>query len=112
MRFTYIKSDKNVGIDGKFLKIDNLVFDAEVDAIQWYDTYGEIEFVNRQERNNEIFEDISYIQPLINFWNDAKIKQDQLIAEKEQQQQNKENNQSVEADNQKLLDMINSGIST
>ena len=25
MGFTHIKSDKNVGIDGKFLKIDNLV---------------------------------------------------------------------------------------
>lgn len=109
MRFTYIKSDKNVGIDGKFLKIDNLVFDPEVDAIQWYDTYGEIEFINRQERNNEIFEDISYIQPLIDLWNNEKTKQDQLIVEKEQEQQNIS---SVESDNQKLLDMINSGIST
>jgi hypothetical protein len=109
MRFTYIKSDKNVGIDGKFLKIDNLVFDPEVDAIQWYDTYGEIEFINRQERNNEIFEDISYIQPLIDLWNNEKVKQDQLIAKKEQEQQNIS---SVESDNQKLLDMINSGIST
>ena len=112
MKLTYIKFGKNVGIDGEFLKIDNLVFDSEVDAIQWYDTYGEIEFINRQQRNNEIFEDIDYIQPLIDFWNDEKIKQDQLIAEKEQQQQNEKNNQSVESDNQKLLDMINSGIST
>ena len=112
MRFTYIKSDKNVGIDGKFLKIDNLVFDSEVDAIQWYDTYGEIEFVNRQERNNEIFEDIGYLQPLIDFWNNEKTKQDQLIVEKEQEQQKQQNNSSVGFDNQKLLDMINSGIST
>jgi hypothetical protein len=110
MRFTYIKYDKNVGIDGKFLKIDNLVFDPEVDAIQWYDTYGEIEFVNRQQRNNEIFEDIDYIQPLIDFWNAEKTKQDQLIAEKEQEQNL--NISSVESDNQKLLDMINSEIST
>jgi hypothetical protein len=112
MRFTYIRSDKNVGIDGEFIKIDNIQFDPEVDAIQWYDTHGEIEFVNRQQRNNEIFEDIDYIQSLIDFWNDEKIKQDQLIAEKEQQQQNQQNNASVEADNQKLLNMINSGIST
>ena len=108
MRFTYIRSEKNVGIDGEFIKIDNIQFDPEVDAIQWYDTYGEIEFINRQQRNNETFDDINYIQPLINFWNDAKIKQDQLIAEKEQQQQNQQNNASIETDNQKLLNMINS----
>ena len=33
-------------------------FHQEVDAIQWYETYGEIEFVNRQERSNETFENI------------------------------------------------------
>jgi hypothetical protein len=68
MRFTYIKDDKVVGIGGKFLNIDNSTFDQEVDAIQWYETWGEIEFINRQERNNEKFEDISYIQPLIDAW--------------------------------------------
>ena len=76
MRFTYVKDDKLVGIDGDFLEIDNSNFDQEVHAIQWYDTYGEIEFTNRQERNNEIFEDISYIQSLIDLWNDEKAKQD------------------------------------
>ncbi len=68
MRFTYIKDDKVVGIGGKFLNIDNSTFDQEVDAIQWYETWGEIEFINRQERNNEKFEDISYIQSLIDAW--------------------------------------------
>jgi hypothetical protein len=76
MRFTYVKDDKLVGIDGDFLEINNSNFDQEVHAIQWYDTYGEIEFTNRQERNNEIFEDISYIQSLIDLWNDEKAKQD------------------------------------
>ena len=68
MRFTYVREDKVVGIDGKFLNIVNSSFDQEVDAIQWYETYGEIEFVNRQERSNETFENISYIQPLIDLW--------------------------------------------
>jgi hypothetical protein len=68
MRFTYVREDKVVGIDGKFLNIDNSSFDQEVDAIQWYETYGEIEFVNRQERSNETFENILYIQPLIDLW--------------------------------------------
>ena len=82
MRFTYVKQDKVVGIDGKFLRIENLEFDSQVDAIQWYETWGEIEFVNRQERNNEKFEDISYIEPLINAWEyeDARIKAEEAAA--------------------------------
>ena len=74
MRFTYVRADKVVGIDGKFLNIDNSSFDQEVDAIQWYETWGEIEFVNRQERINEKFEDISYIQPLIEAWEYEDVK--------------------------------------
>jgi hypothetical protein len=74
MRFTYVRADKVVGIDGKFLNIDNSSFDQEVDAIQWYETWGEIEFINRQERNNEKFEDISYIQPLIEAWEYEDVK--------------------------------------
>jgi hypothetical protein len=108
MRFTYIKSDKSIGIDGEFIKIDNIQFDPEVDAIQWYDTHGEIEFVNRQEKNNEFFDDISYIQSLIDLWGVETAKQEQLNLEKDQQQ----NISSVESDNQRLLNMINSGIST
>ena len=113
MRLTYIKSDKSIGIDGAFLTVDNSSFDQEVDAIQWYDTYGEIEFLNRQQRNNEIFEDINYIQPLIDLWNAEKINQDQLIAEQEKKaQQDKLNLANIQLENQKLLDKINSGIST
>lgn len=89
MRFTYIKTDKLVGIDGEFLTVDNSSFDQEVDAIQWYETYGEIEFVNRQEKNNEIFEDIAYIQPLIDLWNTTKSQPPNLIPTYQQQLQNK-----------------------
>ena len=71
MRFTYVRSDKVVGIDGKFLSIDNSFFDQQIDAIQWYDTWGEIEYVNRQERNNERFEDVSVIKDLVFAWNDV-----------------------------------------
>ena len=74
MRFTYVRQDKVVGIDGNFLNIQDLDFDSQVDAIQWYDTWGEIEFINRQERNNERFEDISYIQPLIDAWEYEDVK--------------------------------------
>jgi hypothetical protein len=82
MRFTYVRHDKSIGIDGKFLYFDSIDFDSQVDAIQWYDTYGEIEFVNRQERNNEKFEEIAYIQPLIELWEyeDARIKAEEAVA--------------------------------
>jgi hypothetical protein len=113
MRLTYIKSDKSIGIDGAFLTVDNSSFDQEVDAIQWYNTYGEIEFLNRQQRNNEIFEDINYIQPLIDLWNAEKINQDQLIAEQEKKaQQDKLNIPAIQLENQKILDKINLDIST
>jgi hypothetical protein len=113
MRFTYIKTDKIIGINGIFLTIDNSSFNQEVDAIQWYDTYGEIEFINRQERNNEFFEDINYIQSLIDLWNVEKINQDQLIAEQEKKaQQDKLNLSTIQLENQKLLDKINSVITT
>ena len=76
MRFTYVRADKAIGIDGKFFNFDDIDFNSDVDAIQWYDTHGEIEFINRQERNNEKFEDISYIQPLIELWEyeDARLR--------------------------------------
>lgn len=74
MRFTYVKADQVVGIDGNFLKVEDVNFDPQVDAIQWYETWGEIEFVNRQERNNERFEDISYIEPLIDAWEYEDVK--------------------------------------
>ena len=82
MRFTYVRADKAIGIDGNFLYFDSIDFDSQVDAIQWYDTWGEIEFVNRQERNNERFEDISYIQPLIKLWEyeDTRIKAEEAAA--------------------------------
>jgi hypothetical protein len=98
MRFTYVREDKIVGIDGEFLNIDNSSFDQEVDAIQWYETYGEIEFINRQERNNETFEDINYIQPLIDLWNITKSQPPVPVPDYQQQLLNK---------NQELTNTIN-----
>ena len=72
MRLTYVKEDKIVGIDGVFVTIDNSNFDQEVSAIQWYDTFGEIEFEDKQSRVNEKFEDINYINELIHLYNLSK----------------------------------------
>lgn len=101
MKFTYVREDKVVGINGKFLNIDNSSFDQEVDAIQWCDTCGEIEFVNRQEKSNKTFKDISYIQPLIDLWNKVNnsiFVQDNASAQKLTEVQNK---------NQQLINTLN-----
>jgi hypothetical protein len=91
-----------VGIDGKFFHIENLEFDPEVSVIQWYDTYGEIEFVNRQEKSNKRIEDIAYIEPLIKIWNaeNLTIKQSSSIFKSE----------SIADENQKLLEKLNNNI--
>lgn len=91
MRFTYIKDDKIVGINGEFLTIDNSFFNQEIHAIQWYDTWGEIEYSD-VKRVNERFEDISYIQPLIDLWNIEEQKKPSTF----------------NSENQKLINKINS----
>lgn len=58
MRLTYIAEDKMIGIDGLFFKIDNTDFDPNIRALQWYDTYGEVEyFDNTPNETIETFDD-------------------------------------------------------
>jgi len=63
MRLTIVPIDKKVGIDGVFL--DNLDLStcdipANIHALQWYETEGEVEFTNNPDRtkpqNEFIFE--------------------------------------------------------
>jgi hypothetical protein len=98
MRLTYSRSDKKIGIDGVFIEIENLNFDPEVSSIQWYDTYGEIEFVNRQEKNNKKIDDIAYIEPLIKFWQIENSKIEQFPVFKPE---------PIAFENQKLLEKLN-----
>jgi hypothetical protein len=99
MKLTYSKTDKKIGIDGEFIQIDNIQFDPEVKTIQWYDTHGEIEFINPQEKNNQKFEDIAYINSLVELWHSEKV-----ISKQPPVNQSK----TFECDNQKLLDKLNS----
>jgi hypothetical protein len=60
MRLTIIPSDNLVGVDGKFLNgldLTSCGIPANIHAIQWYETEGEVEFVDNPDRTkpqNEI----------------------------------------------------------
>lgn len=55
MRITIISDDALVAIDGEFIQgVDMTSMPSEIHAIQWYETYGEIEF--KDGRVNERFE--------------------------------------------------------
>lgn len=52
MRLTYVAEDSVIGIDGVFYKIDNTDFDTNIRALQWYDTYGEVEYFDDTTNEN------------------------------------------------------------
>ncbi len=55
MRVTIIPSDRMVYVDGDAKKVqDHVAFPEGVHAIQWYDTWGEVEPVGHQEPNTRI----------------------------------------------------------
>ena len=72
-RITIISEDKLVIIDGQ-PKFDlNFDIDPAIHAVQWYDTYGEIEFKTDSEgkQHNEIFHNIEYFQNAIGAWSNS-----------------------------------------
>ena len=74
-RITIIVNDKTVSIDGLAKVLPNLVIDSDIHAVQWYENYGEIEFVSTRDGkpHNEIFEDISRFQDIIDMWESTEI---------------------------------------
>ena len=69
-RITIIANDKTVTIDGLLKTLPDMEIDPSIHAVQWYDNYGEIEFVSTREGkpHNETFEDISRFQDIIDLW--------------------------------------------
>jgi hypothetical protein len=70
-RITIIPIDKIAIIDGVAKQPLDYVIDPTIHAIQWYDTWGEIEYISTREgkRQNEQFDDISQFQNVIDSWN-------------------------------------------
>lgn len=73
MKLTIVPDDKVVIVDGEvYFDVDVSSIDANIHAIQWYDTYGEIEF--KDGTNNEKIEDISFCDSVVSAWGIAKKK--------------------------------------
>jgi hypothetical protein len=82
MRLTIIPSDKTIGIDGEFILDIQQNLDwipKDVHAVQWYDTWGEVEYVGPIP--NERIESLGiYEQAIVDYNNEKKRIEDEKIA--------------------------------
>jgi hypothetical protein len=85
MRLTIIPEDKVVTLNGEsYNNIDLSFLDNSIHAIQWYETFGEIEYkdlVTGKMTLNEEIVDISPYQQAIDLWNSAKIEKENASKE-------------------------------
>ena len=85
MRIAIIPSDKSIGIDGEFLlKIeqDFSWIPENVHAVQWYDTWGEVEYADGSP--NERIEELGlYEQAIVDFNNEIQRIEDKQKAQEE-----------------------------
>jgi hypothetical protein len=66
MRVTVVPEDRLIKCDEQQAKLDIWPFDdAEIHAIQWYGTEGEIEYAGRPKPQNLMFDDVSVVQPYV-----------------------------------------------
>lgn len=83
MRLTIIPKDGYVSINGKgYSNIDLSFLDNSIHAVQWKNTFGEIERWNPETEQmvaNEPITDIEQFQPAIDLWTqkDAEVKAQQ-----------------------------------
>ena len=83
MKLTIVPGDKAIGIDGEFLlKIqeDLSWIPTNIHALQWYDTYGEVEY-NDGSPNEKIEELGIYQQAVIDYQNEIQRLEDEKIAQ-------------------------------
>lgn len=79
MRLTIILSDGTVGVDNQFfsgLDLSGCAIPANIHALQWYETEGEMEFVDNPDRTkpqNEIVATLpTWADSCVVVWNAAK----------------------------------------
>ena len=75
MRVTIIPADGFVSVDGEgYSELDLSFIDADIHALQWYETEGEIERKDNRGRivSNEDIEDLTPYQPALDAWKVAK----------------------------------------
>ena len=78
MRVTVINPDKAVGVDGEFYSGLTLNLGDEIHAIQWYDTWGEVEFTivlvdgRPHKPENMVITDFTPYEHVVATWQQAK----------------------------------------
>jgi hypothetical protein len=76
MRVTIVTADGFVSVDGVGYHGINLSFmDDNINAVQWYDTEGEVERKDKNGRitTNETINDLTPFQPAIDAWEIADV---------------------------------------
>lgn len=69
MRVTIIPSDGIVIVDGVTKSPIDLSFMSDIHAVQWYDTWGEIERIDAEFRHsNERIDSFSQFEPAVALW--------------------------------------------
>ena len=64
MRITVIPEDRWIRRDGDTATLENWPFDdSGIHAIQWYGSTGEIERKGKPKPSNEMFDDLTLLQP-------------------------------------------------
>jgi len=93
MRLTIIPSDKTVGVNNYFLSnLDLSVCNipANIHALQWYETEGEVEFTNNSDRTkpqNEIISELpAWANACVTKWNEIKAAEEAAILAAQQAQ--------------------------
>lgn len=83
MRLTIIPSEKTIGVNGKFylnIQEDFSWVPSGVHAVQWYETWGEVEYIDVIIPNERIEELGIYEQAIEIYDNETKKIQDELDA--------------------------------
>ncbi len=66
MRVTIVPSDKLIRKDDNFIILPEWNFDdSNIHAIQWYDTWGEVEYVGNPKPLNDLIHNDSILQPYL-----------------------------------------------
>src|SRR5215831_6126452 len=79
MRVTIVADDSAVYVGGKALTVDLSDLDPAIHAVQWCETWGEIEYryaaADNLKKPNERISDISQFQVFVDRWNFEAAKQ-------------------------------------
>ena len=83
MRLTIIPSDKKVGVNGltfSDINLSSCAIPANIHALQWYETEGEVEFTDNPDRTkpqNELISELpAWANACVTKWNEIKTAQE------------------------------------